>query len=397
MILLSCIFVVRYLSPVSEGICARNIDKSIFENGLLDTLGGICGKIIDSITNVPIPFATITFFKDGSSIMIIMSDENGEFSTDIKHLNAKVRLSAIGYQERTYYLASDHSNLLRLIPADNILPNVVVSSRVKKMPNADKIIKKVNKNIEQNYGDLSFDQRFQFFSDTRNYDTIKGQMTDFLDLHFYKDQQLMQVKKWRQDTVNYDALFFNFIGVPRLLLGSIIPRADILRRGLVIGEKQRKNFDFRLLSRYQDKKYGAVYLVSFKPHSTYNDFFLNGYTYAEMPLGYLRGEMIIREDDYAVVHLKYVWELKTERLNKSLENLYHSPSWKANRVGKIVSNYIIHKYEYSYNKDTTAGKYFVQTMKADCYEAGYQIENHRKVQLNYLFDATSLGIDNIVE
>jgi hypothetical protein len=329
--------------------------------------------------------------------MTVISDANGEFSTGIKHVKSKVRLSAIGYQERTCYLPADLSIILHLTPVNNILPDVFVSSKAKKRPNAYRIIKKVNKHIEQNYGDFSFDQRFKSYSFTRNYDSTKGEMNDLINLHFNKDQRIMQVKHWRQDSTNNNPIFLKFIGVPRLLLGDIIPLADILRRGLVIGEKRSENFDFRLIAHYQDKEYGTVDLVSFRPHATYNDFFLKGYTYAELPLGYIKGEILIREDDYAVVDLKYIWEVKVERLNAALERLYQTPSWKANRVGKIISNSIVYKYQYTYSKDINTGKYFVQTIKANCYEAGYQIESNRKVQLYYQFDATSLGVENIVE
>jgi hypothetical protein len=329
--------------------------------------------------------------------MTIVCDANGEFSTDIKLLKLKVRLSAIGYQERACYLSTDRNRILRLTPVNNVLPDVSVSSKAKKRPNAYRIIKKVNKHIEQNYGDFSFDQRFKNYSFTRNYDTTKGEMDDLIDLRFNKDQRKMQIRQWHHDTANYDAVFFRFVGVPRLLLGDIIPLADILRREWVIGEKHSKGYDFKLLEHYEDRKYGAVYHVSFRPNTRYSDSLLGGRTIGYLPLGYLKGEMLITEDDYAVVDLKYIWEAKVERLNEAIERLYQAPSWKANRVGKIISNAIIYKFDYSYSKDAVTGKYFVQTIKADCFDTGYQIESNRKVQLYYQFDATSLGVENIVE
>lgn len=349
--------------------------------GLQDTLSSITGKIIDSITNEPIPFATITFYKDGSVRMTIVSNGEGEFSTDVKQLKSKVDLAAIGYQKRTCYLAFDHSNLLRLISVASTLPDVVVSGRAKLKPNAEGIIKKVNKYIEQNYSGFSFDQKFKIYSTTRNYDSIKGEMTDLIDLRFYNDRKLPEVRKWPQHIANFDSVFFNCIGVPRLSAGYIAAIADVLRMGLVFDDKHSRNFDFRLLKHCQDQKYGTIYLVSFK-----------GYTFEDQPVGYLKGEILIREDDYAVVSLKYNWEWQVAGLNRSLEQLYHSPTWKANRVGKIVSNSITFKHEYSYAKDTVTGKYRIQTIKADCYQTGYQIENNRKMQLYYQFDATSLGL-----
>jgi hypothetical protein len=114
-----------------------------------------------------------------------------------------------------------------------------------------------------------------------------------------------------------------------------------------------------------------------------------------MWVSHVKGEMLIREKDYAVVSLKYIQELQDARLNKAIEDLYHTPTWKANSVSKIIFDTMTFKHEYSYNKDLATGKYFVQTIKADCYQTGYQVENHRKVQLYYTVDAASLGIENI--
>jgi hypothetical protein len=362
---------------------------------LSDTSGNIKGKVVDSITSAPIPFATVIFYKNGSVYMKMVSNEKGEFLTDVKSLSPKVDVSAIGFMTRTYTLAFDRSNLLQLTPANNLLPNVMVSGKAGKRPDASKIIKKVNTHLGQNYGDFSYDQKFRVYSTSLNYDTTKGEATDVLLLHFNKEQKSVMHKSWHRDTAKYDASFFSFIGVPALGTGDIIPYADILRKGLVTGEKRIKNFDFRLKAHYQDARYGSVYLVSFKVQPDYNDFFLVGKTVEMLPLGYLKGEMIIREDDYAVVSLKYIWELKNEKFNASLENAYHSRYWKATRLSKIISNSIIYTYEYTYGKDAVDDKYHVETIKADCYQVGYQVENHRAVQLYYQFDVLSLGIENI--
>lgn len=388
------IIAAKYLSNDLEAVWARSNVKTIGKTFNQDT---IHGKIVDSVTNEPIPFATISFYKSDSNFMTFVTDAKGEFSTDEKYLQSKVKISAIGYKAYNCYFTNNHNNLVLLGPANNILPNVIVSSKAHKKPNATKIIKKVNKNIKQNYGDFSFDQRFKIYSTLNNYDTTKSEMIDFVDINFVKNNKSLIAPKWRQDTLKYDAIFFKLIGVPCILTGNIIAYSDIIRKELVISEKRIKNFDFKLQGHFQDKKFGSVFIVSFKPISTYNDFFLQGYTLTQNPLGYLKGEMIIREEDYAVVNLKYIWELKNDRLNAALVSSYHSPNWKADKLGKIIANSVIYNYEYSYAKDSVAGKYFVQTIKVDCHNTGYQIENHQKVQLYYQFEAINLGIKNIIE
>ncbi len=170
----------------------------------------------------------------------------------------------------------------------------------------------------------------------------------------------------------------------------------MLRRGLMINEKQIKNFDLKILAHYQDEKNGSVYLVSFKPHNVYTGF-MGGHTIGDLEHGFLKGELLIREDDFAVVALKYTFELKVDLLNRSLEESFHNGAWKADRLSKIMSNLLIFKHEYSYRKDSVTGKYFVETIKLDCNNTGYHVANHRNVQLYFQCDASSSGIEGVIE
>ena len=394
-ILISCAIEAKSLSASAHIGWASNINESVVTTGEIDTLGVMRGKIVDSLTSTSIPYATVTFFKDDSSSMTIVASDKGEFSTDVKHLKSKIQISAIGYQQQAYYLVIDHNNLLRLKPVSVTLPNVIVSSKSQKKANASRIIKNVNKHFEQNYGDLTFDQRFNVEWILRNYDSTKCKRTAVIGFRFLKDQRVMLAKKWNEDTVNCDAVFFKFIGVERITSGDIGSRGDILRKEMVLSEKRRKSFDFRLLAHYEDKLLGGVYLISFKPlGTTIHDFYLNK---AYLPLGYLRGEMMVRENDYAVISINYTWEMNVEAFNRQIEVDFNSPHWKAFKVNKIIANPVIYNYRYSYMKDTVTGKYFLQTIKADSYESGYQIETHRKVQLYYQYEANSLGVEKIVE
>lgn len=383
-------------NATSKSCNTNNVASAIL---FQDSLVGFRGKIVDSLTKASIPFATISFYSGESKIISIVCKEDGSFSSDIKRLGARVKISAIGYQEHTYYLVSHHTNIILLKPDNNTLPNIIVSSKAKKKPNANKIIKNVNAHILQNYGDISFDQRFKFYSTAQNYDTTKNEIIDLVDIYYNKLQKTMLAKKWQQDTILFDVNFFKFIGAESLVAGDIIPSSDILRKGLAIGEKNRKNFEFKLMTQYHDKIHGAVYLVSFKPKQNFNDLYLGGRTLGggSWTWRYFKGEMLIKQDDFSVVKLKYFWDRPVERLNEGNEILYHSKHWKADRVDKIIFNSINYKYEYNYTKDSVTGKYFVSTIKADCHNSGYQIETHRNVLLHYQFDVTSLGIKNIIE
>ena len=391
-ILLSCIISSCLFLAVPEKIWATNCTKIKIAPGSSNASDSIKGKIVDSITHLPIPFATIAFYEKDSISMTIMSNGKGEFSTFLKEKSPKVVLSAIGYQERICYLGNKFSNLLSLVPADNILPGIIVSGKIKKKPRCRRLIKNVMKYFEQNYGEFSFGQTYKVYSSTRNYDTQKGSWIDLVNVHFDKHLGLIQIKKWQRDTMSFDRKFSNFIGLPKFVLGDILPCADILRMGFIIDKNQSPNFDFRLQASYIDKDYGAVNLVSFKLVRNFSNPPIAGRSFLKLPFGYVKGEMIVRKDDFAVVNVKYICEAETAILNKGIKDAYNSLYWKADRLGKIMSNFVVYKYEYVYQKDTIAGKYFVQTIKANGYDTGYQIETNQKVQLGYRFDANSTGI-----
>jgi hypothetical protein len=132
-IIFLCINSIGAFSNISAKSSVNNNDKHFIDTLFQDTVVNISGKIVDSLTNDPIPFATITFFKGDTNSMTVISKENGTFSNDTKHLITKVRISAIGYQEQIYELITNSKNLILLKPVNNTLPNVIVSSKAKKL------------------------------------------------------------------------------------------------------------------------------------------------------------------------------------------------------------------------------------------------------------------------
>lgn len=162
---------------VSEMAWAGTNDTSPAKALLQDTLKVIRGKVFDSLLNKPIPFASITYYRDDSVSVTILSNQKGEFSVRTNKSALNVQISAVGYQETILYLAGDRNNLLRLVVATVSLPNVIVSSKARKKADADWIIKRFNKRFKENYGDLSFDQKFKVNWEGHNYDTTKFEMT----------------------------------------------------------------------------------------------------------------------------------------------------------------------------------------------------------------------------
>lgn len=347
-------------------------------------------KIIDSVTKESIPFATIVFIENDTTKMSIVSNEDGSFSIPNSSSPKKVKISAIGYEEQLVYLFN--SNRLLLKPLRSLLPEIIVKSKAKKTRSANAIIKHVANHFEDNYGNFSFSQSLKFSSEIYNYDTLKEKAEEFVKVYYRNADKSMKSPNWIKDTLYQDKLFTNFIGVPRLCTGDIIPWFDMLRKGLPIDGNNNKGLDFKLISKYKDEKYGLVYIVSFMPNQSFKDSFL-GRTVGGLARGYLKGEIRIREIDYSIIRLKYIWEMKVESLNRGTTNLFHTKTWKANRVTKMISDKIIYKYDYMYNKDINTGIYYIDSIKAECFNSGYQIETNRNLLLNIKFNVSNNGIE----
>lgn len=347
-------------------------------------------KIIDSITKESIPFPTIVFIENDTTKMSIVSNEDGSFSIPNSSSPKKVKISAIGYEEQLFYLFN--SNRLLLKPLRSLLPEIIVKSKAKKTRSANAIIKHVANRFEDNYGNFSFSQNLKFSSEIYNYDTLKEKAEEFVKVYYRNADKSMKSPNWIKDTLYQDKLFTNLIGVPQLCTGDIIPWFDMLRKGLPIDGNNNKGLDFKLVSKYQDEKYGLIYIVSFMPNQSFKDSFL-GRTVGGLARGYLKGEVRIREFDYSIIRLKFIWEMKVESLNRATTNLFHTKTWKANRVTKMISDKIIYKYDYMYNKDINTGIYYIDSIKAECFNSGYQIETNRNLLLNIKFNVSNNGIE----
>ena len=375
-------------------------DSNKLRNGtrLQDTLITFNGKIVDSVTNEPVPFAKITACTQPGS-MIIVADAKGEFKVTSMRVKPGVLLSAVGYKQHTYQLIAGQTNVLRLAFESNLLPNVTVTTQMGK--NAGKILRRVEKNMEKNYGNPTFNQKLNVQELIRNYDTTESKIAYLLTQHLDEDQvsTLIRTLEHHSDTASYNPIFFNFIGSPDLSLWSVINCFDFLRKGVVTGKKSKEYFDFKLLGHYEDENYGPVYRISFKPHSAdYKVFHDISQVNIQPGWGWwnrFNGEMLVSENDYAIVNVKYTQDVAVEIRKRGIAYLYHSPGWKADRVSKIVPYSETFNNEYSYAKDTATGKYFIQSLKFNCYETGYQIENNQSVQLYYQFNLNSLGVENV--
>jgi hypothetical protein len=151
----------------------------------------ITAKIIDSKTNMSIPFVAV----QTAEFKGVISNEEGEFIINLEDVDANtIELSCLGYQSLTISLKDLESNnyIIQLVPAINELNTVYLTNT---KPNIDSIISRVNKNLIKNYKSDALTYNF-FYRETS--------YTDFENLDL-KIKKSSKVKK-RQLTEANDKL-----------------------------------------------------------------------------------------------------------------------------------------------------------------------------------------------
>ena len=131
----------------------------------------ITAKLIDIKTKNPIQYATI---KTGEHSGVI-SNEEGYFSFNPENSKDQtVSISCLGYQNKTLHIEDFKAlkNVIALEEAINQLSEVYISNKI---PNADSIISKVNRNLSHNY-EMNLN-KYNIFYRTTDY-------VDFKNLNF---------------------------------------------------------------------------------------------------------------------------------------------------------------------------------------------------------------------
>ena len=107
----------------------------------------LTAKIIDSKTNVPIPFVAV----QTAPYKGVISNEEGVFIIQLEDVNdTSIEFSCLGYQSLTMTLEDLEFNnfIVQLLPATNEL-NAIYLTNTK--PNVDAIISRVNTNLIKNH------------------------------------------------------------------------------------------------------------------------------------------------------------------------------------------------------------------------------------------------------
>ncbi len=99
------------------------------------------GIVQDSLSHEPIPYASIFFTGSDKGVM---TDDDGKFAVAVRDNFLNVRVSTLGYREKSIYVKKGVENELTidLVPSDYVLKEVVVK------PKKDKYSKKNNPAVE---------------------------------------------------------------------------------------------------------------------------------------------------------------------------------------------------------------------------------------------------------
>ena len=101
----------------------------------------IKGLVRDSITQEPIPYASVFFVGSDKGLM---TDDEGKFAVSVRDNFLNVRVSTLGYREKTFFVKKGEENdvLVELVPSDYVLEEVVVK------PKREKYSRKNNPAVE---------------------------------------------------------------------------------------------------------------------------------------------------------------------------------------------------------------------------------------------------------
>ena len=146
----------------------------------------ITAKIIDINTKIPIPYAAV-IIDDFNGVI---SNEEGFFTLNSKNIE-QITITCLGYKSKTLSIDEliSNNNVIVLEEAINELNTVYISNR---RPNADSIIARVRKKLEENYESTLY--KHEIFSRETAY-------VDFENLNF-EVEKASHIKKKNLELAN---------------------------------------------------------------------------------------------------------------------------------------------------------------------------------------------------
>lgn len=249
-------------------------------------------KIIDSETNLPIPYASIILKKEE---IYRVSDEEGyfEFTIDESNLETKVNISSLGYKDFCKKLNSLDS-IISLKPSLEKLDEVIITS----YGSPKTILKKVIQKLNENYpiDDFNYD-RYSHVIINRNdenlldLELVTKEYDEGYDQLNIPTQRVEQIK-WNlnssKNTYTHSSQFFHF-------------RQNAIQYANILHKRKYKKFDLEFVKSNKMEDEG-LYVIKFKTERDKWSFTNHAY-----PTSY-SGRVYINKQDYAVVKIVQNWE-----------------------------------------------------------------------------------------
>jgi hypothetical protein len=138
----------------------------------------VVGKVVDTETDVSVPFTTVKFKDD-----LITADEKGVFILNIKENFVKtdsILLSCVGYETKAFFISYDKkSDTIYFMLKRGIftLDEVVVNAEKKSEKDPHKIFKLFASNFSKFINDKPYDCKFLY----REFSQQNGQYVDFIE------------------------------------------------------------------------------------------------------------------------------------------------------------------------------------------------------------------------
>lgn len=279
------------------------------------------GRVFDSTTNEPLPFATVRIFNSSAGVI---TNEFGEFTFHIPYnLNtSNIQISYIGYKQINLEATSikpDTIYSFGLVPEVKVLNEVSISGN--NLPPAD-IVKKAIKNISKNY------PREKFLLHGYYRDYIKDKSTEdyknYTEAAVIIEDRGFNKNDYEQSKIKLEQIRYNPGFMADTLLSAVYDgKKKYIPYALIDGENELA------ILRLQDP---------IRNHNNKTFSFVDFLDYSFVPNHSFRCESIINNDSSKIYEISF----DTQRINYSNDEY--------NASGKIyilAQNYAILKFTYT--------------------------------------------------
>ena len=340
------------------------------------------GKVVDSKTNKAIPN---TFVKALSLNAQVISDEDGIFIFNLaNHYIDTVLVSSIGYKSDIYILKNNDSNIIKLTSLEYNLANVVV--RGNKINPLD-IITIVNHNIALNYHKSTYISSGYMARIFKDYNIIYNDVEAIVDIYYNVTRgKYMEVNFKEKIINNADSIIHHNMGINFMYFGQI-NAMDFINNNKIFDGNNYKRYKYKIINAYEDSSLGKLFLIQFIPKRlNYNlafDYYADN----------MRGELLIRKEDFAVISAYYEVDRTVKRLRRhALKN--HSRTDSSEIVLPNKNTITLYCY---YDKDTVHNKYFLKMANYNYYKEGRTIDLSCPVSIQECLKYYRLGNVNLID